>query len=59
MRKQIFKLKVHTVKSVQIRSISWPYFPALFSRIRTEYGPENTPYLDTFLTVTVMEIEKS
>ena len=34
----------HCVKSVQIRS----YFWSVFSRILTEYGPEITPYLDTF-----------
>ena len=38
---------VHCVKSVQIRSFSW----FVFSRIRTEYGLEETPYLDTFHTV--------
>ena len=53
------------MKSVQIRSIFW----SEFSRIRTEYGdtshlsvsspnvgkygPENTPYLDTFHAVIV------
>ena len=39
----------HCVKSVQIRSFFW----SLFSRIRTKYGPENTPYLDTFHAVPV------
>ena len=34
----------HCVKSVQIRS----YFWSLFFCIRTKYGPEITPYLDTF-----------
>ena len=34
----------HCVKSVQIRS----YFWSVFSCIRIEYGPEITPYLDTF-----------
>ena len=45
---------VARVKSVQIRSIFW----SVFSNIRTEYspntgkyGPENTPYLDTFHAV--------
>ena len=37
----------HYVKSVQIRSFFW----FVFSRIRTEYGPEKTPYLDIFHTV--------
>ena len=38
---------IHCVKSVQIRS----YFWSVFSCIRTEYGPEKTPYLDTFNAV--------
>ena len=33
-----------SVKIVQILS----YFWAVFSRIQTEYGPEISPYLDTF-----------
>ena len=37
----------HCVKSVQIGSFFW----SVFSRIRTEYGPEKTPYLDTFHAV--------
>ena len=37
----------HCVKDVQIRSNFW----SVFSRIRTEYGPEITPYLDTFQAV--------
>ena len=32
------------VKSVQIRGFFW----SVFSRIRTEYGSEKTPYLNTF-----------
>ena len=36
-----------SVKSVQIRSFFW----SVFSRIRTEYEPEKTPYLDTFHAV--------
>ena len=35
------------MKSVQI----WSFFWSAFSRIRTEYGPEKTPYLDTFHAV--------
>ena len=35
------------MKSVQIRG----YFWSLTSCIRTEYGPEMTPYLDTFYAV--------
>ena len=37
----------HCVKDVQIRSNFW----SVFSRIRTEYGPEITPYLDTLHAV--------
>ena len=39
----------HCVKNVQIRSNFW----SVFSRIRLEYGPEITPYLDTFQAVQV------
>ena len=28
------------------------FFWSVFSSIRTEYGPEKTPYLDTFYAVT-------
>ena len=38
---------IHCVKSVQIRSFFW----SVFFRIRTEYDPEKTLYLDTFHTV--------
>ena len=38
---------VNCVKCVQIRRFSW----SVFSRIWTEYGPEKTPYLDTFHAV--------
>ena len=38
---------LHCVKSVQIRSFFW----SVFSCIQTEYGPEKTPYLDTFRAV--------
>ena len=40
-------LYVDCVKTVQIRS----FFRSVFSRIRTEYGPEKTPYLETFHAV--------
>ena len=50
-------LPLHCVKSVQIRS----YFWSVFSCIRIEYGdllryygPEITPYLDTFHAVLVL-----
>ena len=39
------------MKSAQIRS----YFWSVFSRIRTEYGPEKTPYLDKFHTALIAE----
>ena len=42
---------LHCVKSVQI----WIFFWSLFFRIRTEYGPEKTPYLDTFHAVICTE----
>ena len=34
---------VHCVESIQIRSFSGPYFPV--------FGPEKTPYLDSFHAV--------
>ena len=37
----------HWVKCVQTRSFFW----SVFSRIRTEYEPEKTPYLDSFQAV--------
>ena len=43
-------LPLRCVKSVQIRS----YFWSVFSCIRIEYGPEITPYLDTFHAVLVL-----
>ena len=48
---------ISCVKSVQIGSFSGPYFPAfrlntlylsVFSPNPRKYGPELTPYLDTF-----------
>ena len=42
----------HCMKSVQIRS----YFWSLFSSIRTEYGPEISPYLDTFHAMLITTI---
>ena len=40
----------HCVKSVRIRSFSGPYFP-VFTPNAGKYGPEKTPYLDTFHAV--------
>ena len=42
-----FQKIFHCVKILQIRIFFW----SVFSRIRTEYGPEKTPYLDTFHAV--------
>ena len=47
IRSDIEEYYKHCVKSVQIRSNFW----SVFSRIRTEYGPEITPYLDTLHAV--------
>ena len=40
----------HRRKSVQIRSFFGPYFP-VFSPNAGKYGPEKSPYLDTFHVV--------
>ena len=44
---QLFNWPWHCVKSVQIRSFFW----SVFSPNAGKYGPEKTPYLDTFHTV--------
>ena len=49
-------LNVHCVKSVQIRSLLWSVFSrirylSVFSPNARKYGPEKSPYLDTFQTV--------
>ena len=41
---------IHCVRSDLIRSFSCPYFP-LFGLNTGKYGPEKTPYLDTFHAV--------
>ena len=41
---------LHCVKSVQIRSFSGPYF-SVFGLNTGKYGPEKTPYLNTFHAV--------
>ena len=41
------KRKKGCMKSVQIRSFFW----SVFSPNLEKYGPEKTPYLDTFLAV--------
>ena len=53
--KIIIEKKTFTaLKSVQIRGYFWPVFPC----IRTEYGPEIIPYLDTFHAVISVEGSK-
>ena len=59
---------IHCVKSVQIRIFSGPHFPTfglnteryeVSLRVQSEcgkYGPEKTPYLDTFHKVIVSSI---
>ena len=50
------KVGLRCVKSVQIRSFSAPYFYSaisVFSPNTGKYGPENTPYLDIFHTVSI------
>ena len=44
----------HCAKSIQVRS----YFRSVFSRIRTEYGPEITPYLDIFHAMSRYKTQK-
>ena len=45
---------VHCLKSVPIQMFSGPYF-AVFSPNTGKYGPQKTPYLDTFHTVVIVE----
>ena len=40
----------HCAKNVQIRSFFGPYFP-VFGLNMGKYGPDKTPYLDTFHAV--------
>ena len=42
-----FFTPLHCVEIIQIQNFFW----SVFSSIRTEYGPEKTPYLDTFHTL--------
>ena len=63
-QKKLFKCHMdHCVKSAQIRSFSGPYFPVFLVRILSvfspnagKYGPEKTPYLDTFHAVDARNI---
>ena len=43
----------HWVKSVQIRRFFW----SVFSPNARKYGPEKTPYLDTFHTAKYSQME--
>ena len=62
-----FHERLHGVKSVQIRSFSGPYFPVFgvnteSLRIQSKYGkygPEKTPYLDTFHAVLAHQTQQS
>ena len=57
--------KNHCMKSVQIRSFSGPYFPVFGLNTETygvspntgKYGPEKTPYLDTFHAMLKIQIK--
>ena len=51
LEKLLASKTLHYVKCVQARSFFW----SIFSRIRTEYGPEKTPYLDTFHVVLLID----
>ena len=46
------KMALHCVKSVQIRSYFWSVIP-VFTPNTEKYGPEITPYLDSFHAVLV------
>ena len=47
---EVFITVFHCVKSVQIRSFFW----SVFSPNARKYGPEKTPYLDTFNAMKVL-----
>ena len=47
-----WRISRYCVNSVQIPSFFW----SVFSRIWTEYGPEKTPYLDTFHAARYLDI---
>ena len=53
----------HCVNSVQIRSFFWSVFSCIwpecvFSPNTGKYGPEKTPYLDTFYAVSFLKLMK-
>ena len=53
-KKVMGQSKEHCVKCVQIQRFFW----SVFSRIRTEHGPEKTPYLDTSHAVEIKQKSK-
>ena len=42
--------------SVQIRSFFWSVLPAVFNPNAGKYGPEKTPYLDTFHALDLIKL---
>ena len=53
---KLFENSTRCVKSVQIQSLFWSVFSCIwteFSPNTGKYGPEKTPYLDTFHVVTL------
>ena len=55
MNDQEYKKHRHCVKSVPTQS----YFWSVFSYFRTEYGPDTSPYLDTFYALRVISKENA
>ena len=47
---------VHYVKNVQIRSFFWSVFSCIRTEYAGKYGPEKTPYLDTFQAVAMKKM---
>ena len=47
-------IQVHCVKNVQIRRFSWSVFYVLFVPNTGKYGPDKTPYSDTFHAVLIL-----
>ena len=55
------KDNLHCVKSVKIRGFLvriFPYLDRILSTNAGQYGPEKTPYLDTFRAVLVNQINE-
>ena len=49
---------LHCVKRVQKRSYYWSVFPCIRTPNTGKYGPEITPYLDTFHAVYILAITR-